>query len=144
VAQLRRRQTATARTSQAANDKGPVGIITEDPDVCRMESNGERLSPRSKRSNGATATQTIPASAWTPEQRKMYESVGNAMRSVADQAVDLAKKTPHRVMRELYEQYIAYARRFAETVPKYRADDAPLAAVVDDLASVFSKTYAPQ
>ena len=49
----------------------------------------------------------------------MYESVGKAMRSAADQTVNLVKSTPHRVMRELYEQFIAYARAFADTVPTY-------------------------
>jgi hypothetical protein len=68
----------------------------------------------------------------------MYESVGKAMRSVADQSVELAKKTPHRVMRELYEQYIAYARAFADKVPIYKSDnDGPLASTADDVASVL-------
>ena len=49
--------------------------------------------------------------------------LGNAMRSAADQTVDLVKLTPHRVMRELYEQFIAYARAFADSVPTYTADD---------------------
>jgi hypothetical protein len=31
-----------------------------------------------------------------------------AMRSAADQTVSLAKQTPHRVVRELYEQNTAY------------------------------------
>jgi hypothetical protein len=65
----------------------------------------------------------------------MYESVGKAMRSVAEQSVELAKKTPHRAMRELYEQYIAYARAFADKVPTYKPDDGQLASTADDLAS---------
>jgi hypothetical protein len=67
----------------------------------------------------------------------MYESVGKAMSSVADQSMELAKKTPHRVMRELYEQYIAYARAFADKVPTYKPEDGPLASTADDLASVL-------
>ena len=40
----------------------------------------------------------------------MYDTVGKAMADAADQTVNLVKMTPHRVMRELYEQFIAYAR----------------------------------
>ena len=43
------------------------------------------------------------------------------MRNAADQTVNLVKMTPHRVMRELYEQFIAYARAFADAVPTYTA-----------------------
>ncbi len=47
----------------------------------------------------------------------MYEAVGKAMRNAADQTVNLVKVTPHRVMRELYEQFIAYARAFTDNIP---------------------------
>jgi hypothetical protein len=45
------------------------------------------------------------------------------MRTTADQAVDLAKQTPHRVMRELYEQFIAYGRAYADSLGSYTSDD---------------------
>ena len=37
----------------------------------------------------------------------------------ADQTVQLAKVTPHRVMRELYEQFISYSRAYVDAVPTY-------------------------
>ena len=43
------------------------------------------------------------------------------MRNAADQTVPLAKLTPHRVMRELYEQFIAYARAYSDAIPTYTA-----------------------
>jgi hypothetical protein len=46
------------------------------------------------------------------------------MRNAADRAVSLANQTPHRVMRELYEQFIAYGRAYADSIPNYTpADD---------------------
>jgi hypothetical protein len=119
----------------SANDKGPVGIITEDPTCDAWNRTVNELSSPEKENKWGDRDPNIPASAWSSEQRTMYESVSKAMHSVADQSVELAKKTPHRVMRELYEQYIAYARAFADRVPTYKAGDAQLAAVVDDIAA---------
>jgi hypothetical protein len=121
----------------SANDKGPVAIITEDPTCAAWNRIVNALSSPEEKFKWGDRDTSIPASAWTPEQRTMYESVGQVMRSVADQSVELAKKTPHRVMRELYEQYSAYARAFADKVPTYKSDDSPLASTADDLASVL-------
>lgn len=41
------------------------------------------------------------------------------MRELADKAVTLAPTTPHRVMRELYEQVVAYARAWADSQNNY-------------------------
>ena len=49
------------------------------------------------------------------------------MRSAADETVELVRLTPHRVMRELYEQTIAYWRAYASTVLTYTPDNDPLA-----------------
>ncbi|QEM44337.1 hypothetical protein FZ046_05680 [Mycolicibacterium grossiae] len=64
--------------------------------------------------------QTIgPAATWTEDQRTMMSGVAQAMRNGAEQVLPLAKRTPHRVMRELYEQFIAYGRAYAETIDTY-------------------------
>jgi len=49
------------------------------------------------------------------------------MRRAADQFVPLARQTPHRVVRELYEQLIAYMRDYVAAVPTYAPDDNSLA-----------------
>jgi hypothetical protein len=41
--------------------------------------------------------------------------------------VELAKQTPHRVVRELYEQFIAFGRAYANSVPQYTPLDNGLA-----------------
>ena len=52
----------------------------------------------------------------------------------------LAKLTPHRVMRELYEQFIAYARAYSDAIPTYTSNDNHLASVA--LSSSGALTYA--
>lgn len=123
----------------SANDKGPVGIITEDPScapwtpiastLAGVENNGWRKRDAS-----------IPATAWTPDTQTQYEAVGKAMRAAADQTVPLAKMTPHRVMRELYGQFAAYARAYADSIPTYTPKDEFLAQTASTTSDVI--TYA--
>ena len=55
-------------------------------------------------------------------------------------SVQLAKLTPHRVMRELYEQFIAYARAYSDAIPTYTSIDNHLAGVA--LSSSGALTFA--
>ncbi|MHC9292567.1 hypothetical protein ACRCUN_08855 [Mycobacterium sp. LTG2003] len=80
--------------------------------------------------NWADRDPQIPASDWTEEQRTMYETVGRAMTDAAGFAVNLRKQTPHRVMRELYGQFTAYAEAFADAIPTYTFENG------DSLANV--------
>jgi hypothetical protein len=121
----------------SANDKGPVGIITEEPTCAAWNRIADAISTAERGVGWRDRDVSTPASAWTPEQRGQYETAGNAMRTAADQAVELARKTPHRVIRELYEQFTAYARTFADKVPTYKPDDGPLVSTADDIASVL-------
>jgi hypothetical protein len=118
----------------SANDIGPVGIITEDPTCAPWTPinntlAGQQLKGWDKRDP------TVPASAWTAEQRAQFEAVGIAMRTAADQIVPLVKLTPHRVMRELYEQTIAYLRAYADSVPHYIPANDQLALVANSTSS---------
>ena len=85
---------------------------------------------------------SIPAPAWTPAVRAQYEAVGQAMRSAADQMVPLVELTPHRVMRELYEQFIAYARAYVERIPTYTAADDHLVGVSNSVMDSISRICA--
>ncbi|WP_234783716.1 hypothetical protein [Mycolicibacterium celeriflavum] len=80
----------------------------------------------------------IPATQWTPDQRALYEEVGEAARDAADQAVPLAKLTPHRLMRELYEQFIAYARAYSDLVPNYVPRDDHVSGVVITISGALT------
>lgn len=121
----------------SANDTGPVGIITEDPSCAPWVPVATTLS--NAQSNGWDKRDpSIPATAWTPEQQSQYQAVGQALRSAADQMVPLAKLTTHRVMRELYEQYIAYARAYADSLSGYTANDGALIDVGSSIGAVLN------
>jgi hypothetical protein len=119
----------------SANDKGPVGIITEDPTCAAWGRINDAVVGEEKRVGWANRDQSVPASAWSPDQRSMYDTVGKAMRNAADQTVGLVKLTPHRVMRELYEQFIAYSRVLAEKIPQYTAEDKEWGTAPDTVGS---------
>ncbi len=106
----------------SANDKGPVNVITEDPSCAAWGTINGSLAEFTG-GDGKSRDPSIPAADWTPEQRSQYEDVARAMRDAADQSVQLAKLTPHRVMRELYQQFIAYARAYSDAVPSYSPSD---------------------
>ena len=121
----------------SANDTGPATIITEDPSCAAWTPINNTLAQMQK--NGWDKRDpAIPATNWTPEQRAQYEEVGRAMRNAADQAVPLVKLTPHRVVRELYEQFIAYARAYSDAIPTYTPVDNHLAGVAGATASALA------
>jgi hypothetical protein len=106
----------------SAGDKGPANIITEDPSCAAWRPINETFANITKK-GWNKRDPAIPASDWTPQQRAPYEEMGQAARVAADQTVPLAKLTPHRVMRELFEQFIAYARAYSDAIPTYTPRD---------------------
>jgi hypothetical protein len=127
---------ADASGIASANDTGPVAIITEDL-TCAPWTPIQNTLAASEKNGWLDRDPSIPASAWKPEQRAQYQAVGQAMRSAADQTVALVKLTPHRVMRELYEQMIAYSRAYAEHIPIYTPPDDSLARTASAAAAVL-------
>ena len=85
---------------------------------------------------------SVPAPAWTPKQRAQFAAAGQSIRGAAAQAVGLVKLTPHRVMRELYQQFIAYARAYAERIPKYTPADDNLAGAANSASSALGSICA--
>src|SRR6476646_3726159 len=80
----------------SANDKGPVGIITEDPTCAAFNRIANAFTAAETKAGWPNRDSSIPATAWTADQRSMYEAVSSAMRNAADQTVNLVKVTPHR------------------------------------------------
>src|SRR6476659_6065901 len=74
----------------SANDKGPVAIITDDPTCSGWNRIADGLSAQERNLNWANRDKSIPATFWTPQQLRTYESVAKAMRTAADQSVQLA------------------------------------------------------
>lgn len=132
-------QSPTASNSDiaSANDTGPTTIITEDPTCAAWIPISNSIGAAQTKAHWADHDYTIPAASWTPELRAMYETVSNAMTTAADQSVALLKKTPHRVMREFYEQFIAYSRGFANSLSSYVAADNYIATVASNAYAVI-------
>lgn len=122
----------------SANDTAPISVITEDPSCAPWNPVNNIVADTQKDGSWDQRDPSIPASAWTADMRARYTSVANALRTAADQTIPLVKLTPHRVMRELYEQYIAYARLFVDRVPSYTQADNTTLAVATTTGSVIS------
>jgi hypothetical protein len=117
----------------SADDKGPVNIITEDPSCAAWGPIAQTFIDVERRQGWNVRDPSVPAANWTPQQRDQYATVAKALRAAADQTVAIAKLTPHRVMREYYDQFIAYARAYADAIPRYIPSD-------DHLARVFTSS----
>jgi len=121
----------------SANDTGPVEILTEDPSCTVWKPINDTLAEITKR-GWEKRDASVPHPDWTPATREQYEEVGNAARAAANQAVAASKVTPHRVMRELYEQFIAYARAYDEAIATYTPMDDHLAGVWTNAAATIT------
>ncbi|KUI05150.1 hypothetical protein AU189_01695 [Mycolicibacterium acapulense] len=120
----------------SADDTGPVNIITEDPSCAAWGPINQTFVDVQK-TGWSDRDAGIPASGWSPEQRATYDRVAEAARKAADQTVTLARLTNHRVMRELYEQFIAYARAYSDAIPAYTPSDNHLAGVMITTSTVL-------
>lgn len=105
----------------SANDTGPANIITEDP-TCeawvKIAHNMDAAAPDWNKQD-----YSIPASEWTSEQKSVFEKKSAALADAITKSSSLAKQTPHRVMRELYGQYIAYGQAVIDSIPNYTSSD---------------------
>jgi hypothetical protein len=113
----------SAASLPSANDKGPVSIISEDPSCAPWIPIQNTLAEAEQTTGWLQRDPAAPADVWGPDVRAQYTTVAQAMRSAADQTVPLLSLTTHRVMREIYEQFIAYGRRYADQVPTYTPID---------------------
>ena len=120
----------------SADDRSAVSLIKEDPTCAAWTPIARTLSERQK--NGWDVRDPkIPRSSWTPQQRDQYDEVRKAMLNAADQTVQLAKATPHRVMRELYEQSVAYWRAYSNSLAEYQPNDDALALVANSTSGAI-------
>ncbi|WP_234794355.1 hypothetical protein [Mycolicibacterium flavescens] len=120
----------------SADDKGPVNIITEDPSCAAWGPIIETFGGI-QRKGWNRRDSSVPGSQWTSEQRAQYEEVQKAALVAAQQTVPLARLTPHRVMREFYEQFIAYARAYSESLSNYTPEDESLARVMTNSSAAL-------
>ncbi|WP_307787497.1 hypothetical protein [Mycolicibacterium sp. S2-37] len=122
----------------SANDTGPVNIITEDPTCDAWGRVGRDYAGNLSRVNWDARDRSLPATAWTAQQKSMYAAADAAMASASSQAEVLSTQTPHRVMRELYLQFEAYTSEFSRRIAGYVPEDDDLVAVSDAIGSALS------
>lgn len=120
----------------SANDKGPASLILDDPTCISWAPIADALAEQ-QADGWIDRDPTIDSKRWTTEQRRQYEDVADAMRLAADRSLMLAEMTPHRVMRELYEQSAAYWRAYADRVPNYEPADDHLANAVSGTSNAL-------
>jgi hypothetical protein len=125
----------------SAKDTGPVAVITDDPSCVAWTSINNELA-NSGQGLWNDRDRSLPASAWTDKQKAQFIAAGQSMRGAAAQTVGLVKLTPHRVMRELYQQFIAYARAYSERIPKYTPADNNLAGTANSASSALGSICA--
>ncbi|CAN3126399.1 hypothetical protein ACNUDN_00156 [Mycobacterium sp. smrl_JER01] len=106
----------------SAKDDGPVTVITQDP-TCEAWMSVVAGFAHASDGGWNTRDPKIPATQWTSELRNQYQAVEAAMLEASQRTIDLAKQTPHRVMRILYEQFAAYSRAYIDRLPSYREPD---------------------
>ncbi|MFN3004002.1 hypothetical protein ACK12G_12150 [Mycolicibacterium wolinskyi] len=126
----------------SANDTGPANVITEDPTCDAWGRISRDYSAQAESVKWADRDPKVSADDWTPEQRTVYDTVGKALTDAVSLTPNLQKQTPHRVMRELYGQFIAYATAFVDAIPKYDASFEPLANATGGLISAIANVCA--
>ncbi|MBX7449079.1 hypothetical protein GR927_13865 [Mycolicibacterium sp. 3033] len=134
--------TATTDGSGPSSSNSPaaaeqVAIITSEPTCGEWNIINDALAA-AENSGWGDRDPSLPASAWRPDQLAQFRAVGVAMRTAADQAVPLARRTPNRMVGALYEQFTAYARAYADRIPVLEAGDDHLARVTVGLTGAIS------
>jgi hypothetical protein len=107
----------------SAGDTAPVSIITDEPTCKAYTPINDGLAVVEANGWSMQRSTLGAVSEWTPDQRTQIEAVAVAMRNAADQTIALVKQTPNRVVRELYQQFIAYGRAYADSVSSYTPKD---------------------
>ncbi|WP_374158301.1 hypothetical protein ACEWX3_27665 [Mycobacterium sp. G7A2] len=121
----------------SADDDGPAEIITEDPTCDAWTPISQKLFDEQQK-GWADIDPSIPQEEWSPEQREIVEKAARDMVAAAEQTTVLAARTPHRVMREIYEQAVAYWRAYAAALPDYKPTDDYLASAGNGLSATLN------
>lgn len=118
--------TPTGEPIASADDDGPIEIITLEP-TCQAWMPVSNAMARVQNNGWGDRDPDLSANEWSADLRAQYEAVADSLKEAADQASTLAQETPNRVVRLLYEQFIAYGRAYAERVSSYEPSDNVLA-----------------
>lgn len=122
----------------SANDTGPVSIITDDPTCEAWGRVSREYAGKTDAVKWGDRDPALPATAWTAEQRAMYDTAGKALTEAVNETANLVKLTPHRVMRELYTQFIVSGREFVNKIPGYVSQDQYVSGVAHAIANALA------
>lgn len=126
----------TGSTAGGAVDR-TVGLLREKDPVCdEWGKYADELAEKEKL--WAEANKGIPAAKWTTEQREIYDSVGEAMLTAADQFQSILPKARNVVVQELIAQTIVYFRAYVDRIPKYVGSDSLLAGVANNFGGAVT------
>jgi len=106
----------------SSDDTGPANIITAESTCATWTPIGLAWLENSLVEGwagthpGQRNPLTVPGNRWTPAERTAMQATANASRLAAVKTASLVRTTQRRVMREYYEQFIAYARGFAAVI----------------------------
>lgn len=121
----------------SADDRGPVSLILSEPTCQEWTATSAALAHAA--SNGWDKRDPrVPAAEWSPDQRRQYEAMAAAVRQSSDRAARLARHTPHRLVRVLYEQFIAYSRTYADRLTRYTQGDDHLIRVSNSIVATLN------
>jgi serine/threonine protein kinase len=128
----------------SSDDTGPVGLVTADPTCSTWTSVNETFLATSAIEHwdsthpGQLNPLKKPGSAWNDDERAVMQATAKAARVAAGKTTPLIADTPHRVMRELYEQFFVYGDAFANAIgDKYLPRDAGPGATQESVANAL-------
>lgn len=120
----------------SAHDVGPATIITDDPSCAGWTQINNSLA-NDGQGIWNDRDRSVPASAWDDKLRMQFMAAAQSMRNAAAETVGLVRLTPHRIVRELYEQFIAYSFAYAMHIQKYTPADDNFAGTANSAASAL-------
>jgi len=114
-----------------------VGVQREKDPVCdEWGAVSDELVLREER--WAALNKGVPAAKWTPEQREIFRSVGEAKSAAADQFESMLPKARSVVLQELIAQTIVYMRAYVERIPEYVQSDGLIAGVAGNFSNAVT------
>lgn len=121
----------------SASDDGPVSVIVDEP-TCHDWTNTAAGLAHAGTGGWNQRDVAVPSTEWSSDQRKQYDAFAAAVRVATNSAGRLARDTPHRVIRVLYEQFIAYGNAYANSIPEYKSTDDQLYRVANSFTATLN------
>lgn len=120
----------TGDPSRMADDRidRSVGLLREKDPVCdHWHQAADELNARTE--VWSEVDDLTPASRWTPEQKRIYADVGEAMTASSDRFESILPKARNVTIQELIAQVIVYLRKYVQALPEYVESDRRYASI---------------